>query len=229
MSLCLLVFYVMMEPDIENMTFNKYLMYKGRNRDLTRNCTSRNRGACFKVAPVRSRILVYPNSNKEEEEYYRLPPLLLCFQTPQPCTKFNSIPHNDVDIDSMTLDEYDLYMAMQSPATDPILDEFLEEVRDVLLNIIPDDEEADCNPTRDIEELERLLKPSRDFTRPLGPPSGLRGLLHTLNATVIPKKVEARGVMLGCHLATRKHFKSGLVECHTDDNVELPVIVDVAR
>ncbi|GJX59757.1 hypothetical protein Tco_0291147 [Tanacetum coccineum] len=105
MSLCLLVFYVMMEPDIENMTFNKYLMYKGRNRDLTRNCTSRNRGACFKVAPVRSRILVYPNSNKEEEEYYRLSPLLTCFKTPQPCTKFNSIPHNDMDIDSMTLDE----------------------------------------------------------------------------------------------------------------------------
>ncbi|GKD90236.1 hypothetical protein Tco_1365743, partial [Tanacetum coccineum] len=31
-------------------------------------------------------------------------------------------------------------------------------------------------------------KPSRDFTRPLGPPSGLKGLLHTLNATVIPMK-----------------------------------------
>ncbi|GKE52603.1 hypothetical protein Tco_1487759 [Tanacetum coccineum] len=36
-------------------------------------------------------------------------------------------------------------------------EEFLEEVRDILLNIMPDDEEADCNPTRDIEELERLL------------------------------------------------------------------------
>ncbi|GJY78607.1 hypothetical protein Tco_0484408 [Tanacetum coccineum] len=34
-----------------------------------------------------------------------------------------------------------------------------------------------------------LWKPSRDFTRPLGPPSGLKGLLHTLNATVIPTKV----------------------------------------
>ncbi|GKB98836.1 hypothetical protein Tco_0984973 [Tanacetum coccineum] len=32
-------------------------------------------------------------------------------------------------------------------------------------------------------------KPSRDFTRPLGPPSGLKGLLHTLNATVIPMKL----------------------------------------
>nr|GEW99498.1 hypothetical protein [Tanacetum cinerariifolium] len=33
-----------------------------------------------------------------------------------------------------------------------------------------------------------LWKPSRDFTRPLGPPSGLKGLLHMLNATVIPTK-----------------------------------------
>ena len=27
-------------------------------------------------------------------------------------------------------------------------------------------------------------KPSRDFTRPLGMPKGLKGLLHTLNTTV---------------------------------------------
>ncbi|GKE26543.1 hypothetical protein Tco_1441927, partial [Tanacetum coccineum] len=32
-------------------------------------------------------------------------------------------------------------------------------------------------------------KPSRDFTRLLGPPSGLKGLFHTLNATVIPTKL----------------------------------------
>ncbi|GKA47549.1 hypothetical protein Tco_0740432 [Tanacetum coccineum] len=34
-----------------------------------------------------------------------------------------------------------------------------------------------------------LWKPSRYFTRPLGLPSGLKGLLHMLNATVIPRKV----------------------------------------
>ncbi|GKC32993.1 reverse transcriptase domain-containing protein, partial [Tanacetum coccineum] len=47
-------------------------------------------------------------------------------------------------------------------------------------------------PFVDIEtfEIKRhvLWKPSRDFTRPIGPPSGLKGLLHTLNATVIPTK-----------------------------------------
>nr|GEX05813.1 reverse transcriptase domain-containing protein [Tanacetum cinerariifolium] len=33
-----------------------------------------------------------------------------------------------------------------------------------------------------------LWKPLRDFTRLLGPPSGLKGLFHTLNGTVIPTK-----------------------------------------
>ncbi|GKA97464.1 hypothetical protein Tco_0825358 [Tanacetum coccineum] len=38
------------------------------------------------------------------------------------------------------------------------------------------------------------VKPSRDVTRPPGPPSGLKGLLHTLNATVIPTKLYRRMV-----------------------------------
>ncbi|GJY17378.1 hypothetical protein Tco_0388869 [Tanacetum coccineum] len=68
------------------------------------------------VAPVRNRILVYLDSDEENKEYCSLPLLLICFQTPQPCTKFNFMPYNDnneVYIDTMTLDEYDLYMAMQ--------------------------------------------------------------------------------------------------------------------
>jgi len=31
-------------------------------------------------------------------------------------------------------------------------------------------------------------KPSRDFTRPLGSPRGLKGMFHTLNAIVHPTK-----------------------------------------
>ncbi|GJV84270.1 hypothetical protein Tco_1524168 [Tanacetum coccineum] len=34
-----------------------------------------------------------------------------------------------------------------------------------------------------------LWKPTRDFNRPLGPPSGLKGLLHMLNETVITTKI----------------------------------------
>nr|GFA14715.1 epidermal patterning factor 1 [Tanacetum cinerariifolium] len=44
-----------------------------------------------------------------------------------------------------------------APATKPILDELLEEFRDEILNITVDDEKVDCNPIRDIEELEILL------------------------------------------------------------------------
>ena len=34
-----------------------------------------------------------------------------------------------------------------------------------------------------------FCKPLRGLTRPLGEPSGLKGLLHALNVTVIPTKV----------------------------------------
>ncbi|GJT33493.1 hypothetical protein Tco_0923912 [Tanacetum coccineum] len=44
-----------------------------------------------------------------------------------------------------------------APATKSILDELLEEFRDKILNITMVDEKADCNPTKDIEELERLI------------------------------------------------------------------------
>ncbi|GJW27210.1 hypothetical protein Tco_0041021 [Tanacetum coccineum] len=41
-----------------------------------------------------------------------------------------------------------------APATKSILDELLEEFEDVILNVTMDDEEADFNPTKDLEELE---------------------------------------------------------------------------
>ncbi|GKA51431.1 reverse transcriptase domain-containing protein [Tanacetum coccineum] len=84
---------------------------RGKHRELNKGYTSR-----ISVAPKRNRILVYPDSD-EDEEYYSLP-LLPCFQTPQPCATFNSIHHNshsDVDIDNMTLEEYVRYeLAMSS-------------------------------------------------------------------------------------------------------------------
>ncbi|GJS31010.1 hypothetical protein Tco_0491630 [Tanacetum coccineum] len=109
-----------MEPDISNMTLNEYLMYQGRHRDLERSYTSRK-----SVAPVRNRILVYSNSDEEDEGYCSLHPLLLCFQTPQPCATFNSVHHNsnmEVDIDNMTLEEYARY------EEDSNLDEILDDL-----------------------------------------------------------------------------------------------------
>ncbi|GKD21246.1 hypothetical protein Tco_1222949 [Tanacetum coccineum] len=74
-----------------------------------------------------------------------------------------------------------------------------------------------------------LWKPSRDFTRLLGPLSGLKGLLHTQNATVISTKVDAHGVVLGSFFATGRHFKFGLVRYHAKDDDGIFMIMDVAR
>ncbi|GKC12744.1 hypothetical protein Tco_1009526 [Tanacetum coccineum] len=53
-----------------------------------------------------------------------------------------------------------------APATKSILDELLEEFGDEIMNVTMVDEEVDSNPTRDIEELERLLAkdPQSHFT-----------------------------------------------------------------
>ncbi|GJU03083.1 hypothetical protein Tco_1113421 [Tanacetum coccineum] len=67
-----------------------------------------------------------------------------------------------------------------APDTKSILDELLEEFRDEILNVTM----VDDTTTRRWD----LRKPSRDFTRPLRPPSSSKGLLHMLNATVIPMK-----------------------------------------
>jgi hypothetical protein len=55
-----------------------------------------------------------------------------------------------------------------------------------------------------------LGKPSRDFTRPLGMPRGLKDLLHTLNAIVSPKKVDLCFLFSLCfHFC----FAKGLAKC----------------
>ncbi|GJY95132.1 hypothetical protein Tco_0511493 [Tanacetum coccineum] len=96
-----------MDPDISNMTLNEYLMYQERHKGLERSFTSSK-----SVAPVRKRILVYPDSDEEDEEYCSLLPLLPCFQTPQLCAILDPVHHNnhsEVDIESMTLEEYARY------------------------------------------------------------------------------------------------------------------------
>ncbi|GJU86766.1 hypothetical protein Tco_1294312 [Tanacetum coccineum] len=82
------------------MTLNEYSMYQGRRKDLERSCTSRK-----SVAPVRNRILVYSDSDEEDEEYCSPPPLLPYFQTPQPYATFNSVHHNSHIVEDSSLDE----------------------------------------------------------------------------------------------------------------------------
>ncbi|GKB63030.1 hypothetical protein Tco_0919216 [Tanacetum coccineum] len=157
------------EPDIENMTLNEYLEYEDKKESVTLD-------------------YLYYCKEVKIKKYYALHPLLLCFQPSKPHTKcgYGSLDESDeMDIDSMTITEYELNIAKQedverlrqmltppgdtydAPATDPILDELLVEFGDELLDITVVDEEADCNPTKDIEELDRLLAkdPQSYFTK----------------------------------------------------------------
>nr|GEY79811.1 hypothetical protein [Tanacetum cinerariifolium] len=96
-----------MDLDINNMTLNEYLTYEVKHRELEKDYTSR-----ISVAPKSNRILVYPDTDEEDEEYCSLPPLVICFQTPQPYVTFNSVHHNShnkVNIDRMTLENYARY------------------------------------------------------------------------------------------------------------------------
>ncbi|GKC81377.1 hypothetical protein Tco_1137094 [Tanacetum coccineum] len=198
---------------------------------------------------------------------------------------------NDVDIENMTIAEYNLYVAKQgldkntlnnysngftpyphTPNTpvdkkdsdfDKILDDLFRIGADNLkgmgqdifqdsickqdVNLEEDwEEDGDDRDTfdmwdimiGDVERIRQFLtpnvpeKPLRDFTRPLGSPSGLKGLLHTRNSTVIPTKllqVDAHGVVLGSFFAIGRHFKFGLVRYHAKDDDGIFVIMDVAR
>nr|GEX09350.1 hypothetical protein [Tanacetum cinerariifolium] len=179
-------------------------MYKGKHKELEMGYTSR-----ISVAPKRNRIL--------------------------PCATYNFVHHNrhnEVDIDNMTLEEYARYELAIIGA---------KNIRKMEYEVPNwcDDETMDITDYEDSDqedgEIPNFLalsvtnvfagvyeqKPSRDFTRPLGKPSGLKGLLHTLNAAVIPTnplQVDAHRVVLGLYLATRKYFKSGLVGYHVDDD-----------
>ncbi|GJS28254.1 hypothetical protein Tco_0488874 [Tanacetum coccineum] len=156
---------VIMEVDIDNMTMNKYLMYKAHHRDLnyfcemnintiTMNeymdlkyedvlagsCISKKRSDFFRVAHVRyaelhfyplyhvrDEFLEYTKSDEEihDDKYYRLHPLHPCFQAPQPCTKLDSISHNcseEVDIDNMTFNEFELYESVMSEKKSEVQD-----------------------------------------------------------------------------------------------------------
>ncbi|GJV73430.1 hypothetical protein Tco_1493425 [Tanacetum coccineum] len=138
-----------MEPGIKNMTLNEYLEYEAeKERQLWDNVEDGDDGDTYDIWDItvedveRIKQFLKPNVLDEMDEVIQ--PLI-----PQP---IHTIPPNDD------------YVA---PATKLILDELLKEFRDEILNVTMVDEEANFNPTRDIEELERLLAkdPQSHFTK----------------------------------------------------------------
>ncbi|GJS53535.1 hypothetical protein Tco_0626897 [Tanacetum coccineum] len=224
-------FYVMMEPDINNMTLNEYLMHEGRHRDLARNYTSRK-----SVAPVRNRILVYPDSDEEDEEYCSLPPLLPCFQTPQPCIKFNSISHNvenEININSMTLADFEEILddliriggenlrSMEHEEVPNRCDEetddenihisTIEEIEEVQVKDVRMDENHNIDPSN-TKETSQMSLAKDPFLVCMELNDQSNSVQHTIPSSTSNK---GKREFTTPHM---KHFKAELGEYHIDDD-----------
>ncbi|GJR75704.1 hypothetical protein Tco_0088069 [Tanacetum coccineum] len=123
-----------MEIDIENMALDEYREYEAeKERRFWDNARFKNSPTRYKGAEFNSShhdksvTLDFPHNYEDVllDKYYALPPLLPCFQP--------SLPHNErgyespstsnkVDIDSMTIEEYNLYIAKQNK--NPLNDHF---------------------------------------------------------------------------------------------------------
>ncbi|GKA08457.1 hypothetical protein Tco_0687788 [Tanacetum coccineum] len=239
-----------MEPDISNMTLNEYLMYQGRHKGLERSCTSSK-----SVAPVRNRILVYHDSDELDEEYCSLPPLLPCFQTPQPCATLNPFHHNnhsEVDIESITLEEYARY---ELAIFDEILDDLFrigaENIRKMEYEV-----PNRCDDINDYEDCDQEIGELLDLpnfyaTNEIASDSEQveENIDIVEEKEEVPMKdvemdetttliIQVRGLLDSFYVVKwllkysklqRRHFKSGLVRYHAEDDDGIFVVMDVAR
>ncbi|GKE22712.1 hypothetical protein Tco_1434224 [Tanacetum coccineum] len=123
------------EPDIENMTLEEYLNYPHYYKDI------------------------------EIKKYYKLPPLHPYFQPPQPYTEAGLVSPNEsdeVDIDSMTIAEYELYVAKQSTRKNRLSDHTYGftfnscDQSPCTPNPQPKDKELSLEEDVRIEDVERL-------------------------------------------------------------------------
>ncbi|GJX43765.1 hypothetical protein Tco_0260441 [Tanacetum coccineum] len=234
-----------MEPDFSNMTLNEYWMYQGKNKDLERKS----------VASVRNRILEYPDSNEEDEEYSSLPPLLLCFQTPQPCATLKPVHHNnhsEVDIERAenirkmeheVLNRCDNITDYEdSNQEDGGLLTFLPSL--LLMNLLVEDIEMDEDYDIDNSNTKEAIQwnPTQDpFLVILEPDVQSSFLLRTIPSSISNERLHSstwatkwfkRLVAYDkCNRDSyeRRHFKFGLVRYHAEDDDGVFVIMDVAR
>ncbi|GJX98252.1 hypothetical protein Tco_0355271 [Tanacetum coccineum] len=112
-----------MEPDTENMTISEYLEYKAaKERRLWDDVRSRRSPTKYNEADVdsfhrnKSKTFSYPYS-------HNLTPPHPCFLPVQPYPKnyfVSTNESNDVDIENMTIAEYNLYVAKQGLGMNPL-------------------------------------------------------------------------------------------------------------
>ncbi|GJT18172.1 phytochrome B [Tanacetum coccineum] len=164
-----------MEPDIENMTICEYLEYEpAKGRRLWDDVRSRRSPTHYDETDFNSF-----HQNKSNTFYYSYSHYL---PTPpvQPYPKNYLVSTKDITVKDVERikkffnvpDEIDKILQplipepihttppnddYVAPATKSILDEILEEFKDEISNVTMVDDEANFNPTKDLEELERLL------------------------------------------------------------------------
>ncbi|GJW60316.1 hypothetical protein Tco_0109651 [Tanacetum coccineum] len=154
-----------MEHDIENMTISEYLEYEAaKERRLWGDVRSRRSLTNYNEADVDS---FHQNKKEDQEEDGDDGDTFdmwdITVEDVERIRQFFNVPDEiDVTVQPLipepihTTPPNDDYVA---PATKSILDELLDEFGDEILNVTMVDDEADFNPTKDLEELERLLKP----------------------------------------------------------------------
>ncbi|GJX75356.1 hypothetical protein Tco_0313951 [Tanacetum coccineum] len=171
------------EPDIENMTLNEYWEYEAEKESSTFNYPYSHdlpppHPCSLPVQPypknyfvstnVRNDVNIkYVDLEEDQEEdgddgdiFYMWDIMvedveqIRQFLTPNVPDVMHDIiqPLILKTINTTPLDED--YVA---PATKSILDDLLDEFRDEILNVTMVDEGAECSPTKDLEELERIL------------------------------------------------------------------------
>ncbi|GJU51510.1 hypothetical protein Tco_1221065 [Tanacetum coccineum] len=123
-----------MEHDIENMTMNEYLEYEAKmERRLRKSARSKRNPTIYEEANFnsfhqdKSSAFDYPYYHEDIEinKYHGLPPLHPCFELDQPYIEdglLSSNMSNEVYIDSITIAEYELYIAKQCLKKDPLND-----------------------------------------------------------------------------------------------------------
>ncbi|GJR40652.1 hypothetical protein Tco_1216336 [Tanacetum coccineum] len=165
-----------MEPDIENMTMSKYLEYEAaKERRLWDDVLSRRSSTNYYEAGVDS---FHRNKSKTFSYLYshNLTPPHPCFLPVQPYPKNYSVStneSNDVDIENITMAEYNLYIAKQGLGMNPLRAENMKRIGyDIVQDSIwehdddskeDQEEDGDDGDTFDmwditVEALERIRK-----------------------------------------------------------------------
>ncbi|GJX35135.1 hypothetical protein Tco_0246692, partial [Tanacetum coccineum] len=149
-------------PDIENMTISEYFEYEAAKErrlwdDVRRSPANyneadidsfhRNKNDLFRTGAKNMKRMGHDIDIAVEDVEW----IWQFFNVPDEIDKIVQPLIPELIQTTLPNDDY------VAPATKSILDELLEEFGDEILNVTMVDEEADFNPTKDLEELERLI------------------------------------------------------------------------